>query len=158
MPAVSFSLARILGSWGGWRRTDQTSLSRRHRHLSHFQHEASQRACAIPPSPTLTMIRRLVNLLAVLLCLLVAPNQIVEAKKQRNAPHEHKVSRPSVLMPSRLMTCWPSFSAVSLHANAGISKLLPHLSLIFYILSNNVGQADALQSRPIRCAQARSKG
>ena len=108
MPAVSFSLARILGSWGGWRRTDQTSLSRRHRHLSHFQHEASQRACAIPPSPTLTMIRRLVNLLAVLLCLLVAPNQIVEAKKQRNAPHEHKVSRPSVLMPSRLMTCWPS--------------------------------------------------
>lgn len=51
----------------------------------------SQIATCHPPA--LTMIRRLTNLLAVLLCLLVGPGQIAEAKKQRNAPHEHKVSR-----------------------------------------------------------------
>ena len=43
------------------------------------------------------MIRRLLTLIAVVLCLLVGNCRLVEAKKQRNAPHEHKV-RASELM------------------------------------------------------------
>ena len=61
--------------------------------VRHFQHAAAKVKMATCHPPVLTMIRRLVNLLAVLLCLLVGPGQITEAKKQRNAPHEHKVSR-----------------------------------------------------------------
>ena len=125
----------------------------------HFQQQSQKRRA----KPTMTMFRRLLTSIAVLLCLLLGICEVAEAKKQRNAAHEHRVSRspaPSIALGCRLQYRRRSVSDVLfLHARVVacmkvLASSITHI-LLFFGFS---GQANAIQSWAVRCAQAGAKG